>query len=66
MEKIINGEKFEIYELDGELRIRRNGFDMPLYAFEEFSKVNPKFYKLSDDEILDLFKKLRSDRIICK
>ena len=66
MEKIINGEKVEVYELDGELRAKADGCDMPLYAFEEFSKVNPKFYKLSDDEILDLFKKLRSDRIICR
>ena len=66
MEKTINGEKVEVYELDGELRAKADGCDMPLYAFEELSKVNLKFYKLSDDEIIDLFKKLRSDRIICR
>ena len=43
MEKTINGEKVEVYELDGELRAKADGCDMPLYAFEELSKVNLKF-----------------------
>lgn len=58
MEKIINGEKVEIYELNGELRVRKNRCDMPLEDFEKFSNLNPKFYELSDEDFTKLFKKV--------
>ena len=66
MEKIINGEKFEIYELDGELRIKRNGFNMPLEDFEKFSNLNPKFYELSIDEFEKLLWQLYPNGSICR
>ena len=66
MEKIINGEKFEIYELDGELRIKRNGFNMPLDEFEKLLTLNPKFYELSSEEILTLLHKLYPNGSYCR
>lgn len=66
MEKIINDEKFEIYELDGELRIRRNGFNMPLDEFEKLLTLNPKFYELSSEEILTLLHKLYPNGSYCR
>ena len=50
MEKIINGEKVEVYELDGELRVKFKNRSMSLKLFEDLSAINPKFYELSIDE----------------
>ena len=63
MKKIINGDEFEIYELDGEKRIRKDGFNISLEEFEKFSKLNPEFYKLSSEKMLDLFHKLNSSGV---
>ena len=48
MEKIINGEKVEIYELNGELRVRKNRCDMPLEDFESevLWIIRWRFYKI--------------------
>ena len=43
MEKIINGEKVEVYELDGELRVKFKNRSMSLNLFEDISAINPKF-----------------------
>ena len=55
MEKIINGEKVEIYELGDEKQVRlKNGRSMSLSIFEKLLALNPKFYELSDDDLTKL------------
>lgn len=66
MEKIINGEKLEVYELDEELRVRFKNRSMPLKLFEDLSAINPKFYELSIDEFEKLLWQLYPNGNICR
>lgn len=66
MERTINGEKIEVYELDGELRVKFKNRSMPLKLFEDLSAINPKFYELSIDEFEKLLCQVYPNGSICR
>ena len=66
MEKTINGEKVEVYELNSELRVKFKNCSMPLKLFEDLSAINPKFYELSIDEFEKLLWQVYPNGSICR